>query len=73
MKTVQPNEFASPFSEDSIISIASRSDNQMSFLLSTIDHIDEVKFVDTLGIYRFVGFSDWMRFLSYEAKIFWFL
>ncbi|CAF2043766.1 unnamed protein product, partial [Brassica napus] len=27
---------------DSIISIASRSDNQMSFLLSTIDYIDEV-------------------------------
>ncbi|KAH0910195.1 hypothetical protein HID58_033516, partial [Brassica napus] len=54
MKTVRPDEFASPYSEDSIISIASRSDNQMSFLLSTIDHIDEVKFVDTLGIYRFV-------------------
>ncbi|KAH0910845.1 hypothetical protein HID58_034166 [Brassica napus] len=53
MKTVQPNEFASPFSEDSIISIASRSDNQMSFLLSTIDYIDEVKFDETLGIYRF--------------------
>ena len=70
MKTVRPDEFASPYSEDSIISIASRSDNQMSFLLSTIDYIDDVKFVDTLGIYRFFGFSDWIRLLSYEAKIF---
>ncbi|WZZ69034.1 hypothetical protein YC2023_080404 [Brassica napus] len=32
--------------------MAARSDEQMSFLLSTIDQIDEVKFVDTLGIYR---------------------
>ncbi|KAH0943161.1 hypothetical protein HID58_002798 [Brassica napus] len=53
MKTVRPDEFASPHFEDSISSIASRSDDQMIFLLSTIDHIDEVKFVDTLGIYRF--------------------
>ncbi|KAG5385152.1 hypothetical protein IGI04_036622 [Brassica rapa subsp. trilocularis] len=53
MKTVRPNEFASRHSEDSIRSIASRSDDQMSFLLSTIDQIDEVKFIDTLGIYRF--------------------
>ncbi|WZY93625.1 hypothetical protein YC2023_065954 [Brassica napus] len=28
MKTVRPDEFASPYYEDSIISIASRSDNQ---------------------------------------------
>ncbi|WZZ16323.1 hypothetical protein YC2023_109412 [Brassica napus] len=42
MKTVRPNEFASRHSEDSIRSIASRSDDQMSFLLSTIDQIDEV-------------------------------
>ncbi|CAN7137895.1 unnamed protein product [Brassica rapa subsp. narinosa] len=33
----------------------------MSFLLSTIDQIDEVKFVDTLLIYRVFGFSDWVR------------
>ncbi|CAN6935635.1 unnamed protein product [Brassica oleracea] len=41
--------------------MAARSDEQMSFLLSTIDQIDEVKFVDTLGIYRVFGFSDWIR------------
>ncbi|WZZ72200.1 hypothetical protein YC2023_083570 [Brassica napus] len=41
MKTVRPDEFASRHSEDSIRSIASRSDDQMSFLLSTIDQIDE--------------------------------
>ncbi|WZZ77682.1 hypothetical protein YC2023_098254 [Brassica napus] len=41
MKTVRPDEFASRHSEDSIRSIASRSDDQMSFLISTIDQIDE--------------------------------
>ncbi|KAH0910148.1 hypothetical protein HID58_033469, partial [Brassica napus] len=48
MKTVRADEFASRHSEDSIRSMAARSDEQMSFLLSTIDQIDEVKFVDTL-------------------------
>ncbi|CAN7044964.1 unnamed protein product, partial [Brassica oleracea var. botrytis] len=43
MKTVRPDEFASRHSEDSIRSIASRSDDQMSFLLSTIDQIDELE------------------------------
>ncbi|KAF3587581.1 hypothetical protein F2Q69_00028669 [Brassica cretica] len=31
--------------------MAARSDEQMSLLLSSFDQIDEVKFVDTLGIY----------------------
>ncbi|KAG5414844.1 hypothetical protein IGI04_002411 [Brassica rapa subsp. trilocularis] len=52
MKTVRADDFASRHSADSIRSIAARSDDQMSFLLSTIDQIDEVNFVDTLGIYR---------------------
>ncbi|CAN6801575.1 unnamed protein product, partial [Brassica oleracea] len=43
MKTVRPDEFASRHSEDSIRSIASRSDDQMSFLISTIDQIDELE------------------------------
>ncbi|CAN7050967.1 unnamed protein product [Brassica oleracea var. botrytis] len=43
MKTVRPDEFASRHTEDSIRSIASRSDDQMSFLLSTIDQIDELE------------------------------
>ncbi|CAN7123360.1 unnamed protein product, partial [Brassica rapa subsp. narinosa] len=43
MKTVRPEEFASRHSEDSIRSIASRSNDQMSFLLSTIDQIDELE------------------------------
>ncbi|KAL0836063.1 hypothetical protein Bca101_087952 [Brassica carinata] len=70
MKTVRPDEFASRHSEDSIRSIASRSDDQMSFLLSTIDQIDEVKFVDTLGIYRFFGcVGQIVNFGSLENKI----
>ena len=55
MKTVRADDFASRHSADSIRSIAARSDDQMSFLLSTIDQIDEVNFVDTLGIYRVFG------------------
>ncbi|KAF2560312.1 hypothetical protein F2Q70_00018626 [Brassica cretica] len=61
MKTVRADEFASRHSEDSTRSMAARSDEQMSFLLSSIDQIDEVKFVDTLGIYCILGFSDWIR------------
>ncbi|KAF2549344.1 hypothetical protein F2Q70_00022535 [Brassica cretica] len=60
MKTVRADEFTSRHSEDSIRSMAARNDEQMSFFLSTIDQIDEVKFVDTLGIYRVFGFSDWI-------------
>ncbi|WZY72320.1 hypothetical protein YC2023_004560 [Brassica napus] len=41
MKTVRADDFASRHSADSIRSIAARSDDQMSFLLSTIDQIDE--------------------------------
>ncbi|KAG5415593.1 hypothetical protein IGI04_003160 [Brassica rapa subsp. trilocularis] len=55
MKTVRPDEFASPHFEDSISSIASRSDDQMIFLLSTIDHIDEVK--DDSGEANFLLFD----------------
>ncbi|CAN6891894.1 unnamed protein product, partial [Brassica oleracea] len=51
MKTVRPDEFASRHSEDSIRSIASRSDDQMSFLLSTIDQIDEIRRVLKLGLF----------------------
>ncbi|KAL0649579.1 hypothetical protein Bca4012_092270 [Brassica carinata] len=70
MKTVRPDEFASRHSEDSIRSIASRSDDQMSFLLSTIDQIDEVKFVYTLGIYRFFDVvGQIVNFRSLENKI----
>ncbi|KAF3572941.1 hypothetical protein F2Q69_00058134 [Brassica cretica] len=61
MKMVRADEFTSRHSEDSIRSMAARSDEQMSILLSTIDQIDEVKFVDTIGIYRVFGFSDWIR------------
>ncbi|KAF3587498.1 hypothetical protein F2Q69_00030531 [Brassica cretica] len=61
MKTVRADEFTSRHSEDSIRSMVARNDEQMSFFLSTIDQIDEVKFVDTLGIYRVFGFSDWIR------------
>ncbi|CAN6916905.1 unnamed protein product [Brassica oleracea] len=43
IKTVRPDEFASRHFEDSIRSIASRCDDQMSFLLSTIDQIDELE------------------------------
>ncbi|CAF1919484.1 unnamed protein product [Brassica napus] len=45
------NRFASRHSEDSIRSIASRSDDQMSFLLSTIDQIDEIRRVLKLGLF----------------------
>ncbi|KAF2555354.1 hypothetical protein F2Q68_00016701 [Brassica cretica] len=45
MKTVRADEFTSRHSEDSIRSMAARRDEQMSFFLSTIDQIDEVKFV----------------------------
>ncbi|WZZ91446.1 hypothetical protein YC2023_120025 [Brassica napus] len=41
MKTVRADEFTSRHSEDSIRSMAARSDEQMSFFLSTIDQIDE--------------------------------
>ncbi|WZY98815.1 hypothetical protein YC2023_071144 [Brassica napus] len=41
MKTVRADEFASRHSEDSIRSMAAISDEQMSFLLSTINQIDE--------------------------------
>ncbi|KAH0911268.1 hypothetical protein HID58_034589 [Brassica napus] len=64
MKTVRPNEFASRHSEDSIRSIASRSDDQMSFLLSTIDQIDEyfadcllMEQEETTDIYNKLGFD----------------
>ncbi|CAF2152232.1 BnaCnng11810D [Brassica napus] len=43
MKTVRADDFASRHSADSIRSIAARSDDQMSFLLSTIDQIDELE------------------------------
>nr|VDD44291.1 unnamed protein product [Brassica oleracea] len=57
MKTVRPDEFASRHSEDSIRSIASRSDDQMSFLLSTIDQIDEVLTPYLAGIIQPIFFS----------------
>ncbi|KAH0868451.1 hypothetical protein HID58_075473 [Brassica napus] len=64
MKTVRPDEFASRHSEDSIRSIASRSDDQMSFLLSTIDQIDEyfadcllMEQEETTDIYNKLGFD----------------
>ncbi|CAF1786079.1 hypothetical protein HID58_089245 [Brassica napus] len=43
MKTVRADEFTSRHSEDSIRSMAARSDEQMSFFLSTIDQIDELE------------------------------
>ncbi|CAN7099445.1 unnamed protein product [Brassica rapa subsp. narinosa] len=43
MKTVRADEFASRHSEDSIRSMAAISDEQMSFLLSTINQIDELE------------------------------
>ncbi|KAH0942734.1 hypothetical protein HID58_002371 [Brassica napus] len=64
MKTVRADDFASRHSADSIRSIAARSDDQMSFLLSTIDQIDEY-FADCLlmeqeektDIYNKLGFD----------------
>ncbi|CAG7870088.1 unnamed protein product [Brassica rapa] len=47
--------------------MAARSNEQMRFLLSTIDQIDEVKFVDTLLIYRMWG--QIVNFGSLENKI----
>ncbi|KAH0849827.1 hypothetical protein HID58_096057, partial [Brassica napus] len=43
MKTVRADEFASRHSEDSIRSMAAKSNEQMRFLLSTIDQIDELE------------------------------
>ncbi|KAH0903164.1 hypothetical protein HID58_042667, partial [Brassica napus] len=64
IKTVRPDEFASRHFEDSIRSIASRCDDQMSFLLSTIDQIDEyfadcllMEQEETTDIYNKLGFD----------------
>ncbi|CAN6892822.1 unnamed protein product [Brassica oleracea] len=51
MKTVRADEFTSRHSEDSIRTMAARSDEQMSILLSTIDQIDEIRRVLKLELF----------------------
>ncbi|KAF3535168.1 hypothetical protein F2Q69_00024922 [Brassica cretica] len=57
MKTFRADEFASRHSEDSIRSMAARSDEKMSFLLPTIDQIDEVKRLKILYVALVPTFS----------------
>ncbi|CDY60543.1 BnaA06g39050D [Brassica napus] len=59
MKTVRADEFASRHSEDSIISMAARRDEQMSFLLSTIDQIDELQHRTNCHVKRSI-FADYL-------------